>query len=143
VAARAAAILAQVDRLMGAINSGEGTAGRFFKDPAVHDQIALLLADLHRSWADIAKILEGTGKLAGDAGVLTAQVKKRADSIPAMMDQTERLLLRTNQTLEGMQRHWLLRGSVEQAGPPPTPPAVLDVPAPAPAARSSGEGGQP
>jgi phospholipid/cholesterol/gamma-HCH transport system substrate-binding protein len=139
VAVRAGAIMAQLDRLMAAVNSGEGTAGRFVKDPAVHDQIALLLADLHKSWGDIAKILEGTGKLAGDAGVLTAQVKKRAESIPAMMDQTERLLLRTNQTLEGMQRHWLLRGTVAEPGPPPAPPAVLDAPPaePPPAAPTS------
>ena len=129
VAARAAAILAELDTLVASVNAGEGTAGRLVKDPAVHDRIAALLADLHESWADIAKILEGTGKLAGDAEVLTAQVKKRADSIPAMMDQTERLLLRTNQTLEGMQRHWLLRGSMAEPGPPPVPPAVLDAPA--------------
>jgi phospholipid/cholesterol/gamma-HCH transport system substrate-binding protein len=138
VAARAAAILAELDKLMAAVNAGEGTAGRFLKDPAVHDRIAALLQDLHRSWADIARILEGAGKLASDAGVLTAQVKKRAESIPAMMDQTERLLLRTNQTLEGMQRHWLLRGTLAEPGPPPAPPAVLDAPPPA-----AGQGGQP
>jgi len=131
VAVRAAAILGELDRLMAAVNAGEGTVGHLVKDPAVHDRITALLEDLHRSWADIAKILEGTGKLAGDAGVLTAQVKKRAESIPAMMDQTERLLLRTNQTLEGMQRHWLLRGTMAEPGPPPTPPAVLDAPPPA------------
>jgi len=129
VAARAAALLGELDRMMASVNAGEGAAGRLLKDPALHDRIAALLQDLHQSWADIAKILEGTGKVAGDAGLLTAQLKKRADAIPAMMDQTERLLLRTNQTLEGMQRHWLLRGSIEQAGPPPAPPAVLDVPA--------------
>ncbi|HSM94286.1 MAG TPA: MlaD family protein [Anaeromyxobacteraceae bacterium] len=131
VAARAGALLAELDALLAAVNAGEGTAGHLVKDPALHDRIAALLADLHRSWADIAKILEGTGKVAGDAEVLTAQLKKRADSIPAMMDQTERLLLRTNQTLEGMQRHWLLRGSMEGPGPVPVPPAVLDAPAPA------------
>ena len=38
--------------------------------PAVHDRIATLLADLHGSWADLAKVLEGAGKVAGDAGVL-------------------------------------------------------------------------
>lgn len=141
VAARAAAILAELDRLMASVNAGEGTAGRLVKDPAVHDRIATLLDDLHKSWADIAKILEGTGKVAGDAGVLTAQVKKRAESIPAMMDQTERLLLRTNQTLEGMQRHWLLRGTMEQPGPPPVPPAVLDVPAAAEPSAKASEGG--
>jgi phospholipid/cholesterol/gamma-HCH transport system substrate-binding protein len=140
VAVRAAAILGELDTLLSSVNAGEGTVGHIVKDPAVHDRIAVLLQDLHGSWVDIAKILEGTGKLAGDAGVLTAQVKKRADSIPAMMDQTERLLLRTNQTLEGMQRHWLLRGSMAEPGPPPMPPAVLDAPPPAPAPADS-EGG--
>jgi phospholipid/cholesterol/gamma-HCH transport system substrate-binding protein len=144
VAARAAAILAQLDKLMASVNAGEGTVGAIVKDPAVHDRIALLLEDLHKSWADIAKILEGTGKLAGDAGVLTAQVKKRAESIPAMIDQTERLLLRTNQTLEGMQRHWLLRGTVAEPGPPPAPPAVLDSPPPPAAPEAAkGAGGAP
>jgi phospholipid/cholesterol/gamma-HCH transport system substrate-binding protein len=144
VAARAAGILAELDTLMTSVNAGEGTAGRLVKDPAVHDRIAALLEDLHESWADIARILEGAGKLAGDAEVLTAQVRKRADSIPAMMDQTERLLLRTNQTLEGMQRHWLLRGTMAEPGPPPVPPAVLDAPPPAAApAGNRGDGGAP
>jgi phospholipid/cholesterol/gamma-HCH transport system substrate-binding protein len=137
VAARAGRILGELEKLLASINAGEGTVGHVVKDPAAHDRVVVLLEDLHKSWADIAKILEGTGKLASDAGVLTAQVKKRADSIPAMMDQTERMLLRTNQTLEGMQRHWLLRGSVERPGPPPVPPAVLDVPV------GKAEGGAP
>lgn len=145
VAVRAAAILGELDTLLASVNAGEGSVGHLVKDPAVHDRIAALLADLHASWVDIAKILEGTGKLASDAGVLTAQVKKRADSIPAMMDQTERLLLRTNQTLEGMQRHWLLRGSIDEPGPPPVPPAVLDTPPPddEPAGGVKSEGGAP
>jgi phospholipid/cholesterol/gamma-HCH transport system substrate-binding protein len=143
VAARAASILAQLDRLMASVNAGEGTAGHLVKDPAIHDRTVALLEDLHRSWGDVAKILEGTGKVAGDAGVLTAQVKRRAESIPAMMDQTERLLLRTNQTLEGMQRHWLLRGTVAEPGPPPVPPAVLDAPAapPVPPPAPAGDAG--
>jgi phospholipid/cholesterol/gamma-HCH transport system substrate-binding protein len=132
VAARASALLAELDRTLEALNAGQGTAGRVLRDPALHDEITKLLADLHRSWADIAKVLEGAGKVAGDAGVLTSQVMKRVDALPAMIDQTERLLLRSNQTLEAMQRHWLLRGNVEEAGPPPAPPAVLDLP-PAPA----------
>ena len=142
VAARASAILQHLDKVMAALSAGEGSAGKLLKDPATHDQIVLLLQDLHKSWADIARILEGAGKLAGDAGVLSAQVKKRAASIPAMMDQTERLLLRTNQTLEGMQRHWLLRGTMAEPGPPPAPPAVLDAPPAAPAGAKS-DGGSP
>jgi ABC-type transporter Mla subunit MlaD len=148
ITARAGAILADIDKLLASVAAGEGTAGHLVKDPAVHDRVVLLLEDLHRSWADIAKILEGTGKLAGDAGVLTAQVRKRAESIPAMLDQTERLLLRTNQTLEGMQRHWLLRGTLAEPSVPPDPPAVLDAPPlPAPPAEpapgAAGKGGTP
>ena len=131
VAARAAAILAELDRMMESVNAGEGTR-RPHPEGSRRCTIGsrALLADLHASWVDIAKILEGTGKLAATRGSSTAQVRKRAESIPAMMDQTERLLLRTNQTLEGMQRHWLLRGIVAEPGPPPAPPAVLDAPPP-------------
>ena len=126
VAARAAETLGELDHLLASVNRGEGSAGRFVRDPALHDRAVKLLDDLHTSWADLSKLLKSAGQISGDGAVITAELRKRAEDLPALVDQTERVLLRTNQTLEAMQRHWLLRGSVEDPLPAPEPPAVLD-----------------
>jgi ABC-type transporter Mla subunit MlaD len=133
VVARAAAVVGELEGLLASVRGGEGSAGKVVRDAALHDRLVRLLDDLHASWADIAKVLAAAGEIGEDGAVVSAQLRKRADDLPAMLDQTQRLLLRTNQTLEAMQRHWLLRGSVEAPAPLPEPPAVLDRAAPVPA----------
>jgi len=133
VVARAAGAVGELEALLASVRKGEGSAGKFATDPAFHDRVARLLDDVHRSWADVQKLLVAAGKIGDDGSVMSAELRKRADDLPAMLDQTQRLLLRTNQTLEAVQRHWLLRGNVEAPAPLPDPPAVLDRAEPVPA----------
>lgn len=126
VVARAAGAVGELEALLASVRKGEGSAGKFATDPAFHDRVARLLDDVHRSWGDVQKLLVAAGKIGDDGSVMSAELRKRADDLPAMLDQTQRLLLRTNQTLEAVQRHWLLRGNVEAPAPLPDPPAVLD-----------------
>lgn len=126
--ARAGRALDELDGILAAVNRGEGTAGALVKDPALHGKVNRLLDDVHHGWGDIEKLLAAGGKLGDDASAITAELRRRAGDVPAIIDQTERLLLRTNQTLEALQRHWLLRGTIEAGAPPPIPPAVLDRP---------------
>jgi phospholipid/cholesterol/gamma-HCH transport system substrate-binding protein len=145
VVARAAGAVGELERLLASVNAGQGSAGKLVSDPAMHDRLARLLDDLHRSWGDVEKVLAAAGKVSDDSAAISAELRKRSEDLPAMLDQTQRLLLRTNQTLEAMQRHWLLRGSVEEPSPLPEPPAVLDraLPAPASAPAPDAAGGRP
>ena len=133
VIARLAGAVGEMERLLAAMNSGGGSAGKLVSDPAFHDRMVRLLDDLHASQADVAKLIAAAAKVSDDGAAISAELRKRAEDLPAMLDETQRLLLRTNQTLEAMQRHWLLRGSVEEPSPRPEPPAVLDRAAPEPA----------
>jgi phospholipid/cholesterol/gamma-HCH transport system substrate-binding protein len=140
VVARAAGVVRELERLLAAVDEGEGSAGKLLHDPAFHDRVTRLLDDLHRSWGDVQKAIAAVGRIGEDGSALSAELRKRAEDLPALLDQTQRLLLRTNQTLEAMQRHWLLRGAVEEPSPLPEPPAVLDRAAPvtAPAPEKGG-----
>jgi phospholipid/cholesterol/gamma-HCH transport system substrate-binding protein len=140
VVARTAAAIGEVEKVLAAVEGGEGTAGKIVRDPAFHDRVARLLDDLHASWADLSRVLAAAGRIGDDGAAVSAELRKRAEDLPALLDQTQRLLLRTNQTLEAMQRHWLLRGSVEAPSPLPDPPAVLDRAAPLPAKAPPGGG---
>jgi ABC-type transporter Mla subunit MlaD len=130
VVARLAGAAGELERLVARVNAGDGTAGKLVSDPAFHDRVVRLLDDLHASQADLAKLVAAAAKVSDDGAAISAELRKRSEDLPAMLDQTQRLLLRTNQTLEAMQRHWLLRGAVEEPAPRPEPPAVLDRPAP-------------
>jgi phospholipid/cholesterol/gamma-HCH transport system substrate-binding protein len=130
---RTAAAVGELEQLLAGVERGEGTAGKLVRDPAMHDRLARALDDVHGSWGDLQKAIVAAGKLGDDGSVVSAELRKRAEDVPAMLDQTQRLLLRTNQTLEALQRHWLLRGSVQAGVPPPEPPAVLDRAQPIPA----------
>ncbi|MFO0583819.1 MAG: MlaD family protein [Anaeromyxobacter sp.] len=132
VIARAAGVVGELEGLLASVRKGEGTAGKIVTDPAMHERVTRLLDDVHRSWGDVQRLLVAAGKIGDDGSVVSAELRKRADDLPAMLDQTQRLLLRTNQTLEAVQRHWLLRGNVEDPAPLPEPPAVLDRAAPVP-----------
>jgi len=130
---RLAGVAGELERLLAGVNSGGGTAGKLVSDPAFHDRMVRLLDDLHASQADLAKLLAAAARVSDDGAAISAELRKRSEDLPAMLDETQRLLLRTNQTLEAMQRHWLLRGAVEEPSPRPEPPAVIDRAAPEPA----------
>jgi phospholipid/cholesterol/gamma-HCH transport system substrate-binding protein len=128
VVANASGSLARLEELLRGLRDGKGTAGKVFTDPALYDRTAVLLDDLHRSWGKIDALLASTTKLADRAQELAEQARGRTTELESLLGEVQLLVLQSNRTLDLVQNHWLLRGTLPDPAPP-LPPAVLDLPA--------------
>jgi ABC-type transporter Mla subunit MlaD len=133
--AHASGSLARLEELLRGLNEGRGSAGKLFTDPALYDKTAALLDDVHRSWGKIDGLVAASTRIAERAQELADQARGRATEIESLVGQVQLLVLQSNQALELVNNHWLLRGAAPEPGAP-LPPAVLDLPADA--ARAEG-----
>jgi ABC-type transporter Mla subunit MlaD len=133
VVANASGSLARLEELLRGLRDGKGSAGKMFTDPALYDRTALLLDDVHRSWGKIDALIESTTRVADRAQDLAEQARGRTKEFEALVGEIQLLVMQSNRTLDLVQNHWLLRGTLPEPGAP-VPPAVLDLPAEAPRA---------
>ncbi len=121
----AAAVMARAEELLRGLRDGKGTAGRLMTDAVMYERIEVALADLHGSWAKIDGLIGHTSDLARHAAELTEAARGRREELEVLLGQTQLLIVQANRTLELVNEHWLLRGSVPDPGAP-SPPAVID-----------------
>jgi phospholipid/cholesterol/gamma-HCH transport system substrate-binding protein len=96
-------ILAQVEGVAKGLRTGQGAAGKILSDPKTADQVAESVQTVNTALKDVKAIL--------------ADVKKATAELPGATLQTRDALYEAEKLLEGIQRHWLLRGYVEQVTP--------------------------
>jgi ABC-type transporter Mla subunit MlaD len=121
----AAAVLARAEELLRGLRDGKGTAGKLMTDSAMYDRIETALADLHGSWEKIDGLIGHTSNIARHAAELAEAARGRREEVEVLLSQTQLLIIQANRTLELVNEHWLLRGSVPDPGAP-SPPAVID-----------------
>ena len=66
--ARAARVLGETELLLRGVREGRGTIGRLANDPALYDRTAVLLDDLHASWAKLDALVGASARVAEKAG---------------------------------------------------------------------------
>jgi phospholipid/cholesterol/gamma-HCH transport system substrate-binding protein len=144
--AHAAGVLAETEALLQGVRQGRGTLGRLATDAALYDRTAVLLEDLHGSWAKLDALVGASAKVAERAGELADRARSRGADLELLFGQVQVLVLQANRALDLLNEHWLLRGAVPEPARP-VPPAVLDLgPMPATAAppqAPSAPGGRP
>lgn len=128
--AHAARVLAEAERLLQGVREGRGTVGRLATDAALYDRTAVLLDDLHGSWAKLDALVGASARVAERAGDLADRARSRGDELDVLFGQVQVLVLQANRALDLLNEHWLLRGAAPEPARP-VPPAVLDLPAPA------------
>jgi len=126
VVANASGSLARLEELLRGLRDGKGSAGKLFTDPALYDRTATLLDDLHRSWDKIDGLVASTTRVADRAQELADQARGRTKEFEALVGEIQLLVMQSNRTLELVQNHWLLRGTLPEPASP-VPPAVLDL----------------
>jgi phospholipid/cholesterol/gamma-HCH transport system substrate-binding protein len=128
--AHAARVLAEAELLLKGVREGRGTAGKLVNDPALYDRTALLLEDLHGSWAKLDALMGASAKVAERASDLADRARSRGAELEVLFGQVQVLVLQANRALDLVNEHWLLRGAVPEPGWP-VPPAVVDLDDPA------------
>jgi phospholipid/cholesterol/gamma-HCH transport system substrate-binding protein len=106
-------VMAQVNGLLADVRSGEGLPARILNDPALADDVAGIVAQaqelLEKVNAMAAELQQVVAKLPPMVDTAAAEV----DNLPVVIGDSQALMRSTTATLDGLQRHWLLRKYME------------------------------
>lgn len=104
------------NRLIDGLNKGEGTAGKFLREPAVHDETQRILVQVNQVLEQVRGTLKQVDGIVNDLKQTSATlpsvartVQGEMEDVPGVVLQTQTTLREAEKTLVGVQRHWLLR----------------------------------
>ncbi len=103
-----AQMIASLNKIVQGLEKGEGPAGTLLRDPAMADQLREITARINESLGEVNKIL-------GDVQQMTRTISGEMNDVPGLILQTRETMNETTKLIEGVERHWLLRGYVRQA----------------------------
>lgn len=117
-------LLAHLEQITGALERGEGSAGRLLRDPATAEEIQRILAQVNEAMGEVQKILADVKATTTQIPPMAAKVGREMDDLPGTVAQTQETIREAERLIEGIQRHWLIRKHVPQPQVPPLIPAV-------------------
>lgn len=104
--------LLSVQRIMADLEAGKGPAGMLLRDPDMTAQLRETVGSLQKLANDLVKIGEDVKSITATANT-TAQ-----EQLPRLTRETTETIEESRKLIEGLQRHWLLRGSMEKIATP-------------------------
>jgi phospholipid/cholesterol/gamma-HCH transport system substrate-binding protein len=97
-----------------------GEVDRSVKEvPKLIEELKKVLAELPPILEDIRKTTAHTPAIAENVKGITADVKKASPQIPELLTTTQETTEDTDKLIQGLQKHWLLRGSMPKEEPAP------------------------
>jgi ABC-type transporter Mla subunit MlaD len=109
--------LESLRQLIAGIEGGEGTVGRLLRDPELAEEVETLIRRAGERIEElrlvIANLQEGTAQLPE----IGEGLAREALQLPALTLQARQTLLEIEIFFDGLQRHWLFRGYMEQPEP--------------------------
>jgi len=97
-----------------------GEVDRSVKEvPKLIEEVKKALAELPPILEDVKKTTAHTPAIAENVKEITANVKKASPQIPELMTTTQETTEDTDKLIQGLQKHWLLRGSMPEGEPSP------------------------
>jgi phospholipid/cholesterol/gamma-HCH transport system substrate-binding protein len=99
-----------------------GEVDRSVKEvPKLIEELKKALVELPRILEDVKKTTAHTPAIAENVKEITANVKKASPQIPELMTTTQETTEDTDKLIQGLQKHWLLRGSMPEGTGEPSP----------------------
>ena len=99
-----------------------GEVDRSVKEvPKLIEELKKALVELPRILEDVKKTTAHTPAIAENVKEITANVKKASPHIPELMTTTQETTEDTDKLIQGLQKHWLLRGSMPEGKGEPSP----------------------
>ena len=97
-----------------------GEVDRSVKEvPKLIEELKKALVELPRILEDVKKTTAHTPAIAENVKEITANVKKASPQIPELMTTTQETTEDTDKLIQGLQKHWLLKGSMPKGEPSP------------------------
>ena len=132
---------ARLNRIFGDVEKGEGLAGKVLSDPQMAAEVQKTMTGLNASLAEAQAVLQDlrktTNTVAGQSQQSLEQfqailqdiqkttaalpqtvksINQTTEAMPAMVLQMQETLRQIQRLVEGAQRSWLLRGTIEREG---------------------------
>ncbi len=132
---------ARLNRIFGDVEKGEGLAGKVLSDPQMASEVQKSMTGLNASLAEAQAVLQDlrktTNTVAGQSQQSLEQfqailqdiqkttaalpqtvksINQTTEAMPAMVLQMQETLRQIQRLVEGAQRSWLLRGTIEREG---------------------------
>lgn len=118
------ATVVALNQTIAGLNRGEGSAGKILRDAALYDESSKAVAQINELLKQLGETMKQVDAIAGDIHETTRQLPPMAGKInrelsdaPGVVLQTQGTLREAEKTLQGVQRHWLLRGYVPAEQP--------------------------
>jgi len=110
-------LVGRLDGLVAGIEQGQGTAGKLLTDPAVADDLKTVLDKGNVSMDQLQGILKDVQVAGTHLSEVSGALAIEARDLPGLVFQTQQTLHEMERLIEGIQRHWLIRGYIEQRQP--------------------------
>ncbi|MFH0952711.1 MAG: MlaD family protein [Verrucomicrobiota bacterium] len=113
-------LIGHLNQIALGLEKGEGTAGQLLRDPALANELKDITGKINDSLTEVKKILD-------DVEQTTGLVRGEVEDLPGTMLQTRETMYEAEKLIAAIQKHWLLRGYVEQVEPSTLiPPAAVE-----------------
>ena len=132
---------ARLNRIFGDVEKGQGLAGKVLSDPQMAEEVQKVMTGLNASLSEAQAVLQDLRKtthmVAGQSQQSLEQfqailqdiqkttaalpqtvksINQTTEAMPAMVRQMQETLRQIHRLVEGAQRSWLLRGTIEREG---------------------------
>ncbi|MBU1694505.1 MAG: MCE family protein [Verrucomicrobia bacterium] len=109
-------LLSHLNAIAEGLEKGEGTAGQLLRDPALANELRQITGKIDATLEQVQQILENVEQV-------SETIRDESGDIPGLVLQGRETLRESEILIEGLQRHWLLRGSMEHDEPTARIPA--------------------
>lgn len=110
-------LLANLEAITGGLKKGEGTAGQLLRDPALANDIKSILDKVNEALTDVKKIVADVEKATAQLPPMAEKVGGEMKDLPGLVNQTQETIREAERLIEGIQKNWLIRGSIPQPEP--------------------------
>jgi phospholipid/cholesterol/gamma-HCH transport system substrate-binding protein len=110
-------LIARLDGLVAGVEQGKGTAGKLLTDPAVADDLKIILDKGNVSMDQLQAILKDVQVAGTHLSAVSEALAKEAKDLPGLVLQTQQTLQELKRLIEGIQKVWPIRSHIEQGQP--------------------------
>jgi len=107
------------------LQQGRGTVGKLLTDPAVADELQMLLVKANRSMDELQVTLKNLQLASANLPAISDAIGQEGKDLPGLVLQSQTSMRELERLIEAVQRHWFLRKYVNKTNPPPLQPLPM------------------
>lgn len=110
-------VLEDLQRLSAGLDRGEGAVGRLLRDPELADEVQTLIRRAREGVDELRLVIDNLQEGTAQWPEIGDALADETEDLPALTLQARQTLLEIEIFFDGLQRHWLWRGYMDQPDP--------------------------